>query len=228
MHFYDGPDGTKIPSVTTILKIMVAEELLHWSNWLGFKHIKYEDELDRTSNIGTNIHRGVQLIVDPNSAEPMVYQNSFDRAYYEDIFNRFRIFISQFSYETVFTEKTLVSPELGFGGTLDWYAKIGGFMLLCDFKSSKDVRLKHMLQLGGYYSLLKSQGYTVNGGSIIIVNNKTCKMYPVREPVLQEMADVFSHLVYIYKELNGGKYLPKADHQFLEELKKKLPEQVAV
>ena len=221
-HMYETEDGTLVPSVTTILKILGAQELLKWANWLGYKHVSYADELARTSYKGTKIHQNVQRVVDPPKPwdEDIEYNNPQEKIFYETIAAKFRGFISQFHYETIFTEKEFVSKNLGYGGTIDWYAKIAGYNMLVDFKSSKQVRLKHLLQLGGYYPLMKEAGYPVEAASIIIVNERGCSLYPIREEVLIELSQYFQHVAYLYESLQDNRYLPESDKELLEELKK--------
>ena len=219
MHIYDCPDGTQVPSVTTILKIIGYEEIYKWANYLGFRHITYQSEMDRTANIRNIIHAVCESVVDPENVQYPTIENEYDKIYYQNIRDRFKEFISQFTYQTVFTEKVFVSKDLGFGGCVDWYAKIGGYDMLVDFKSSKEVRSKHLLQLGGYYSLMKESGYNISAASIILVNVNEIRMYPINEEVLQQMSNAFLKLVDTYKTLEGGKLLPKADRKLLKALK---------
>ena len=55
MHIYE-KDGKKLPSVTTIIHSLGNEEIIKWANSLGFRHIKYEQELDKYAQNGTLIH----------------------------------------------------------------------------------------------------------------------------------------------------------------------------
>lgn len=204
-HIYECEDGTKVPSVTTILKLLGSEAITRWSNYLGFRHIKYDEELERTADIGTIIHSCVQRVVDPSdSTEIVEFKNQFDAEYFNSITEKFRKFISKFRYETIFTEKALASKTLGYGGTLDWYVKMAGFSLICDFKSSKQVRLKHLLQLGGYRNLLLENGFEVDGGAIIIVNKNECRMHVVGNEDMIVLSDIFNRLAIIYEMTKGG------------------------
>lgn len=218
MHIYDCEDGTNVPSVTTILQILSSPAIIKWANWLGFKHLDYERELERTANNGTIIHLCTQHVVDPEHTEPLNFKNDFESKYYENITDRFTKFINQFTYETIFTEKSFASSTLGYGGTIDWYAKMSGFHMLVDFKSSKQVRLKHLLQLGGYMPLLEEAGYPVDAAAIIIVNDRRCQMYPVGKRTLLEMSEVFQKLVGIYPIIEGK--LPEMDMELLRKIRK--------
>ena len=219
MHIYDCEDGTQVPSVTTILKLLGSEAIIKWSNYLGFRHINYDEEMERTADIGTIIHKCVQEVVDPsNTTEVVEFKNSFDADYFNSITDRFRSYISRFTYETYFTEKAFASSKLGYGGTLDWYAKIAGFNMLCDFKSSKQVRLKHLLQLGGYRNLLLEKDYPVDGGAIIIVNRNDCKMHAVNGHDMEILSELFEQLALLYKTTQGGELRMPNDKEFLKKL----------
>lgn len=218
MHIYTCTDGSQVPSVTTVLQILGSPAIIRWANWLGFKHLDYDKELERTAENGTIIHQGVQYIVDPEHTEPLTFKNGFESQYYDQIFNQFKAFISQFTYKTIFTEMSFTSSELGYGGTIDWYAEMSGFHMLVDFKSSKQVRLKHLLQLGGYMALLEAQGHPVDAAAIIIVNQKGCSMYPINRSTLMEMNSTFQKLVQLYPIIEGK--MPEMDKDLLVRLRK--------
>lgn len=199
MHIYECEDGTKVPSVTTILQILGSKEINLWANSLGFRHIKYEEKLNQLAEDGTKMHSVVQHIVDPSLEDEVRFNDPLEKEKYKKIGKRFEHMISIYNYDTKFTEKTFVSKELGYGGTIDWVANINGFNMLNDFKSSKQVYLKHLLQLGGYYNLLKENNFTIDGASIILVNTKICAMFPISKADLEYFADLFNDLAKFYK-----------------------------
>ena len=125
--------------------------------------------------------------------------------------------INQFTYETIFTEKSFISPYLGYGGTVDWFAKISGFYMINDFKSSKRVYNKHLLQIGAYYNLMKEAGYEINGGSIILVNSKLCTIYPVNADDLNTLGNIFNSIYHIYKNISD--IIVPHDENLLKKLK---------
>ena len=89
--------------------------------------------------------------------------------------------------------------------------------MLNDFKTSKSVRFKHLLQLGGYYNLLIENDYDPDGASIILVNKKICSMYPINKTELLYFADAFNVLAKYY--LMTYKKDTKADIELLKQLK---------
>ena len=70
LHIYE-KDGKKYPSVTTIIHSIGSEELMKWSNIMGFRHRKIEDILEETSKFGTLVHSHLQEIVDPEHGNPL-------------------------------------------------------------------------------------------------------------------------------------------------------------
>jgi hypothetical protein len=109
--------------------------------------------------------------------------------------------IKDYSYTTVFTEKTFISPKLGYGGTVDWYANMSSFNMINDFKSSKKVYMKHLLQIGGYYNLMSEAGYDIDGGSIILVNPRVASLYPVNKDSLIKLGELFNTLYFLYQNI---------------------------
>lgn len=217
MHIYE-KDGKEYPSVTTIIQSLGNEEIIKWANYLGFKHIDYTKELEKTAINGTKVHELLRGEVDPTYTPQVTYKDEIERIIILGYLTRFRNFIQDYTYETIFTEKTFISEKLGYAGTLDWVAIFNNkFLMLNDFKTSKAVRFKHLLQLGGYYNLLIENNYDPDGASIILVNKKICSMYPINKIDLLYFADAFNILAKFY--LMTYKKEPKADTNLLKQLK---------
>ena len=217
MHIYE-KDGKEYPSVTTIIQSLGSEEIVKWANHLGFKHLDYTKELEKTAVNGTKVHDLLRGEVDPNYTPQVTYKDEIERINILGHITRFRSFIQDYTYETIFTEKTFISEKLGYAGTLDWMAKFNHkFLMLNDFKTSKSVRFKHLLQLGGYYNLLIENNYDPDGASIILVNKKICSMYPINKTELLYFADAFNVLAKYY--LMTYKKDTKADIELLKQLK---------
>ena len=219
MHIYECSDGKSVPSVTTILQILGSKEINKWANWLGFRHIDYEIELNRLADKGTKMHNVVQHIVDPSLADiPIEFADKFEEEYYLKLGEKFSLMIKDYTYDTIFTEKTFVSSNLGYGGTIDWFANMSGFMMINDFKSSKRVNMKHLLQIGGYYNLMTDNGYNIDGGSIILVNDRVCTLYPINKESIIYLGDIFNKIYFVYMNVID-KMIPH-DAELLKLIKK--------
>ena len=198
MHIYE-KDGKKLPSVTTIIHSLGNEEIIKWANSLGFRHIKYEQELDKYAQNGTLIHELLRGEVDSNYTPQVEYKDAMHRVEILGYITRFRNMIQNYEYETIFTEKTFISSELGYGGTIDWFANFfHKFNMLNDFKTRKAVRFSHLLQLGGYHNLLKENGIHIDGASIILCNKNISSLYPIGIKDLEWYGNAFQILANYY------------------------------
>lgn len=63
----------------------------------------------------------------------------------------------------------LVSEIYKFGGTIDWYGKIGDDYWLIDIKTAKGLYPEHEMQVSAYFSMLIENGYKVDGVRLLRV-----------------------------------------------------------
>ena len=219
MHIYE-LDGKEYPSVTTIIHCLGNDAIVKWANHLGFKHRDYTKVMEETSSFGTKVHEILQHEVDDTVTTPIEYSDFIEKTQVTTALGHFKRLISAYEYETIFTEKTIISPSLGYAGTLDWLTKINfKYLMLMDFKTSKMVRFTMLLQLGGYSNLLKEIGYEVDGAGIILVNPKLSTLYPINNIELQFYAEAFQKLADYYKTV--WKKEMKPDTEFGNLLKSK-------
>lgn len=217
MHIYE-LNGNCYPSVTTIIHALGNDDITKWANSLGFRHINYEKELNKYAENGTLIHDLLRQEVDESYKSTVKFKDDLQRIESLGYITRFRSFISGYQYETIFTEKTFISETLGYAGTIDWLCKFNNkFLMLNDFKTSKAVRFTHLLQLGGYYNLLKENGFELDGASIILCNKKLCSMYPINITDLEYYANAFSLLAKFYIQTYNRDM--HADSDLLEKIK---------
>ena len=199
MHTYILDDKI-YPSVTTIIKTISGNnELMKWANHMGFKRKDITKILKDTSIFGTRVHEFLCAYVDKNATIPQPFKNPLGEYEINKILSNFKkTFIDD--YTTIFTEKSIVSKELGYGGTLDWLMKQNTELILCDFKTSKKPRNTMFLQLGAYNNLLKTIGIDVNKGMIITANEFNCFKYPIEKEKLEDYGTAFNLLFYFYRE----------------------------
>lgn len=223
MHIYE-LDGKEYPSVTTIIHCLGNDAIIKWANHLGFKHQDYTKVMDEYSEFGTKVHSALQAQVDPTYNEPIMYKDFIEQAKVTAAVTNFKKLISQYEYETIFTETTFISPTLGYAGTCDWLAKINmKYLMLMDFKTSKMVRFTMLLQLGGYSNLLREAGYNLDGAGIILANPKLSTLYPLNNIELQFYAEAFQKLADYYNSVWRKEMKP--DIEFGNLLKSKASEQ---
>lgn len=199
MHIYE-KNGNHYYSVTTILSILGSKTLMKWANSLGFKHIDSEKYTEDKATFGTLVHASLQKTVDPNAdvehIEPKNDLHAFECNQCIDSFNRE---LKNHTYKTLYTEKTLISEDLAYAGTLDWLVELDGKITLTDFKTSKQVTFKHFLQLSAYAQLLMvEEGIMVDQAALILVNtDKTTIVYFPKE-LLYVGYELFSRLTDFY------------------------------
>lgn len=203
MHIYE-LDGEKYPSVTTILKIISGNpELMKWANYMGFKRKDITKVLEESASFGTLVHSNLQAIVDPNAPTPIKPKDALEEYSLNKITGHFNKYFKDIHYTTIFSEKTIISPELGYAGTLDWLVKIKDMTVLLDFKTSKMPRPSMYLQLGGYYNLLKTLDIDADIAAIIIINEKGCALHPISKDAIIYNGRLFNLLFNFYKEWSG-------------------------
>lgn len=217
MHIYT-KNGIDYPSVTTILNCLGNEAITKWANHLGFMHKDYETVLNESAEFGTKVHSVLQHVVDPRVTINVTYKNNIEMLEIHNIEERFKKFIEAYQYKTIYTEHTIISPTLGYAGTMDWVAEFFmKYKMLLDFKTSKAVRFHQLLQLGGYSNLLKTEeGLDVDGAAIILANKKLCSMYVLNHDMLTRYGEAFNTLAMYYNSAANLEMQP--DVSFFPEL----------
>lgn len=224
MHIYN-QDGKSFPSVTTVIhEISCNEGLMKWANYMGFMR-KDISVLTRVSTtFGTKVHSHVRKVVDLTAPEPILARDLLEQRDIDVILSNFKNRFQCINYETLATEKTIISPELGYAGTLDWLANIIKLTsldkkVLFDFKTSKAIHSTMFLQLGGYYNLLKSIGEDVDYAGIILLGSKSCSINMIKLKDLKYFGECFNKLYDFYTEWNIAAKI-KPDESILAELEK--------
>lgn len=198
MHIYE-KDGVLLPSVTTILQILGSDELMKWANIMGFKHKKYDEVRDTAAEFGDAAHATVRKIVDDSAPFPEPISNPITAYELNKLIGKFKKELSTHAYNTIATEKTLMSIKLGYAGTCDWLCTFDDILTLIDWKTSKRFYPKMLLQLGGYYNLLKEcENIEVNQAAIMTIRPDKCKLHMIDKSMLIRGAESFNILASFY------------------------------
>lgn len=171
-------EGIPVPSVTQILSKCIAKEyLIGWANYLGFKRIKYKDQVGLAASIGTNGHNAVEAYLrDGTECDNTCYM-SF-RIWW-DMLNK------EHTVEIISMEEELVLPYCS--GTYDILLKIDGRVFLVDLKTSNNVGYEYFIQLAAYRHLLyKVKNINIDGCLILQIDKE--------EPSFEEYALDFSNM----------------------------------
>ena len=209
---YKTADGTVVPGVTTITGIINKPGLVKWANNLGLQGIDSTAYVDETARVGTLAHEMIQEYL----GGPKWDRNAYNAAQVDLAENAV---LSFYEWErqtgaklrTVFIEKQLVSENVKYGGTIDWYGEIGGKMWLVDFKTCKELFPEHSFQVAAYWNLLRENGYTVDGVRLLRVGRTEDEGFDDRvitEPMLAEAFHAFVSALVLYRAIQGFK---KAD-----------------
>jgi len=168
---YKTKDGTRVPGVTTVLGVINKPELMYWAWDLGFKKIDYKKYVNETAKIGTLAHEMIQEHLGGNKVEYGAYTKDQINAAENSLLSYYEWERRQNSgkIETIHIELPLVSEIYKFGGTIDWYGKIGDDYWLIDIKTAKGLYPEHEMQVSAYFSMLIENGYKVNGVRLLRV-----------------------------------------------------------
>lgn len=210
---YYSTDGTELPSVTTIMKILNKPAIAHWANSLGFKRISYKKELDRTALVGTIVHNIVEkkIRTDKKFLFKPVDEFDMNQLDYDSYIQANNAIISfnlwyQQNHEklnVITTEKSMASDKYGFGGTLDMLAYYEGKLYIIDFKTSSKVHATMFLQLSAYIQLAEENGYNIERVAILRLS-KNCgvEFVEMSAKKAKRYFKVFLTLLDIYNNWN--------------------------
>jgi hypothetical protein len=180
MHIYtDKNKKIFVPSVTTIISFVKTqpeyESLIKWSNSLGYSHKDYFETLNTYADFGTNVHEALSYIVtNRDIPEEIDRRIPFaDKLKYEETLKNFYTFYRQTMPETIYSEKSLLSEKLGYGGTVDWISNEDNKIILTDFKTSASVKEYMIMQLAAYIHLIEDQlDIKIDMARIMLVSTK--------------------------------------------------------
>lgn len=203
---YQDKAGKRLPSVTTILRVIdKGEGLLVWANQLGQQGINHRDYRDELADVGTLAHA---MIAESLGGE-MWDRDMYTPNQISSAQNAVRAFFNweklQLPIETKMLEKPLISERFKFGGTIDWYGTIGDVPCLMDFKTSKGLYNEHEYQVSAYYQLLTENGFPVDEIRVLRVGRTPEEGFEDRRLTIGQVRgglDVFLSALELYKAVN--------------------------
>ncbi len=173
-RFYIDPEtGAYYPSATTLLEAYPKPfALLQWMKEVG----KSADEIrDAAGRRGSTVHtltedydRGHQIDLLGEGGQPIYSMEEWG------MFERYVDFSTRFNPDYSMIEQQVISPELGFAGTLDRIGVVDGKTYLIDIKTSNGIYNSYWLQLAAYRQAAGvTMGIQVDGVAILWLNAKT-------------------------------------------------------
>lgn len=171
-------EGIPVPSVTQILSRCIAKDyLIGWANYLGFKRIKYKDQVGLAATMGTDGHNAIETYLRDGTECNNICYKSFK--IWWDMLNAVH------SVELLGMEEELVLPYCS--GTYDVLLKIDGKIYLVDLKTSNHVGFDYFLQLAAYRHLLyKVKNINIDGCLVLQLDKEN--------PSFEEFALDFSNI----------------------------------
>ena len=205
---YKTADGTRVPSVTTILGILNKPALVKWANNLGLQGIDSSKFVDEKARIGTLAHAMIQAFISAEISGEQMELNLLDYTPNQQkqaglSYLKFSKWWKENDIEPIVSEKYLISEDYRYGGTIDFFCKLNGEHTLVDFKTSKAIYSDHLYQLAAYETLLAENGYPVDQSVILRIGRDEAEGFEVKYTKdLAKQFTVFHHLREIYKLQN--------------------------
>jgi hypothetical protein len=155
-RFYQDPaTATYWPSVNTILDVYPkGYGFIQWLKDLGSNS---EEVLKRAGDQGSHIHDAIDRFL---RGEELKWTDEEKDNYTLDewmMILKFFDFYKTYKPETITVEQSLVDPELGFGGTLDYVCKMQGQVWYIDWKSGGAVYKGNKIQGAAYQKIWNKQ-----------------------------------------------------------------------
>lgn len=146
-RFYTLPDGTEVPSVTTVLGAKPKQGIIDWRERVG------EEEANRVSQIscnrGTNVHTLCERYLNNEPLGTMMPDAV-------EMFRSIKPMLNNIN-DIWYQEQALYSKTLGMAGRVDSVGHYNGVLSIIDFKTSK--RPKNVEDIEDYF--LQTTAYAV-------------------------------------------------------------------
>lgn len=204
-RYYQRPDGTWVPSVTTILSEYKNEALLAWRERVG------EEEAKKIMNIaarrGTVFHEMCELFLS-NGDLKTFYQTCMPDS--QETFKQAFPFLKRIN-NIRYIEAPLYSTRMDMAGRVDCVADFDNVLSIIDFKSSlmekKESWIVNYFEQETAYSEMLEERTGIHAEQIVTVmtslyENEATVFVKNREPYLYSL----HHKVYEYRKLHKSEY----------------------
>lgn len=162
---YFTKDGTKVPSVTTVLsRFKESGGLVHWAWDLGKQGKDYREVRDAAADAGTKAHEAVEHWIKKLEYKWLFPESDITKKA-KRAFDAFIEWADQTQLQVTHTEVPLISERHKFGGTLDAML-IRGKRSLGDWKTSNRIYPEYLVQVAAYGILWEENfpDQTIEGG----------------------------------------------------------------
>jgi len=135
-RYYTLPDGTKLPSVTTVLGAMKKDAIMAWRKRVGEANANAISK--KATGRGTNVHTLCERYLNNDSLGDIMPDAKEMFVSLKPLLNR----INNIHYQ----ECALWSTKLGMAGRVDCIGEFDGVLSVIDFKTSKKIKSKDMIE----------------------------------------------------------------------------------
>lgn len=139
-RYYTLADGTKLPSVTTVIGAKGKQAIMEWRNRVGAEEANRVSK--KASSRGTNVHTLCERYLN-NGPLGMIMPDALE------MFLPLKPYLNRIN-NIHYQECALWSLKLGMAGRVDCIAEFDGVLSVIDFKTSK--RIKKKEDIGSYFA----------------------------------------------------------------------------
>ena len=206
-------DGTRVPSVTTVLNIVDKPALKPWAFSEGRKSGRNEllgkpfaatlSEVTQDAlNIGSIVHLMVETDVKGGIPKP---PDDLDGALLERVMSGYSAYLSWKNgsrIKIVEAEIPLISEKHRFGGTADFVAELDGQLVLGDVKTSNSVYAEYLAQMAAYGAAYEEvRGEKVTGYHLLRFAKEHGDFAHHYYPNLDDALDAFLTMRRLYEQM---------------------------
>lgn len=200
---YFTKDGTKVPSVTTILsRFKESGGLMHWAWKCGVDGLDYRAVRDDAANAGTMAHDLIERHIKGEEIDRDWWLRGTEtQAKACRAFEAYLAWAEQTKIKIIETEFGLVSEKHRYGGTPDALGEINGRLVLPDWKSSNSVYGDYLCQLAAYKNLIEENrpNMKIEGFYLCRFSKETADFSVHQYNDLSEAWEMFLHLRAAYE-----------------------------
>jgi hypothetical protein len=195
--------STRVPSVTTVLSTLGwgSENLLTWANNLGLDGKKHTEERQKAADVGTCAHDMIDCYLHKRRMDSDPYTPDVIEAA-RPAFNAYLSWAKDHRVEVLASEFPLVSSAHRYGGTPDALVRINRTeTVLLDFKTSKWLFAKHVIQVVAYLDLISECHNKYLDKAIVLRVGKdgVFRALTVEGESIEQGRQAFYHLLQLYK-----------------------------